>query len=474
VQGPNDLANGRPGTQYTFDSDGRPSCTTAPDGGESCTSYPSQLETDVTTTTLPEGTSDTIQSFTDIFGRTTTVKEENSGAETDTTFDFFSRVNSVSNPHYQGESGVGISYFAYDALGRKTSQEAPDTSVQTWTYSGNSLTFQDANGNQRSMGYDSAGRLLQVKEPSGTTSTPYLETDYSNYDALDNPWTITQCGGSCPGSSSRIRSFTFDGMARLTSATNPESGASTYSYDGNGNVVTKVSPAVNQPLGTQTLAYCYDPLNRMLYEFHSSSFSCSNPTGFASSYSYDSSGLSGAANDIGMLTDEKSYAGSTLVSDRALFEYDAMGRLQKEQQCIFGNCTTMAFQPNYTWDTSGKQLSYSTGISPISTVNPLTFNYSYDTSGRLETISSNWADPTHPSTLFTAQAGQSSSCANPRQTAYAAFGGLMGANLGNGLALSRAYDVRLRLNCEIDNGSINSPATSGSGTVTITGLEQSK
>jgi len=41
--------------------------------------------------------------------------------------------------------------------------------------------------------------------------------------------------------SSRNRSFTYDDLGRLTSATNPENGTVQYSsYDGNGNLLTKV------------------------------------------------------------------------------------------------------------------------------------------------------------------------------------------------------------------------------------------
>lgn len=50
----------------------------------------------------------------------------------------------------------------------------------------------------------------------------------------------------------------------------------------------------------------------------------------------------------------------------------------------------------------------------------------------------------------------------------------MNATIGNGLTLNRVYDVRFRTTCETDTGSGLANATSGSGTVTVQGSEQSK
>jgi len=44
--------------------------------------------------------------------------------------------------------------------------------------------------------------------------------------------------GVCP-SGAQPRTFAYDSLARLTSATNPESGTASYTYDNNGNLKTK-------------------------------------------------------------------------------------------------------------------------------------------------------------------------------------------------------------------------------------------
>ena len=332
---------------------------------------------------------------------------------------------------------------------------------------------------------DALGRLTQVVEPGS------LRTNYSN-DALNNLLSVNQLGGV--GDTSRTRTFSYDSLSRLLCASNPEtstaacpspysgsytSGTTGYTYDANGNVVTKTSPAVNAASGTQTIGYCYDALNRPTYKFYSGSFSCTSPSGFAASYSYDSSGISGAQNVMGRLTDEKSYAGATLASERQPYAYDPMGRLLKENQCLFGNCSASVFHPAYTYDRAGNLLTLTDGTTPnpTSSGGMLTLTNSYDGGGRLQTVTSNWVDGTHPATLFATQSGQSPPCGSSATGPYAAFGGLMNATFGSasygsGIALNRTYDNRLRMGCEIDTGEAVSTPTSGTATVTITGAEQ--
>ncbi len=63
----------------------------------------------------------------------------------------------------------------------------------------------------------------------------------------------------------RVRRFTYDSLSRLLTATNPESGQISYSYDADGNMLQKTSPAPNQTgAATQTISYCYDALHRIV------------------------------------------------------------------------------------------------------------------------------------------------------------------------------------------------------------------
>jgi YD repeat-containing protein len=62
--------------------------------------------------------------------------------------------------------------------------------------------------------------------------------------------------GTCP-SGYQSRTFAYDSLARLTNATNPESGATRYSYDKNGNLTSKTDANNN------ATALYYDGLNRV-------------------------------------------------------------------------------------------------------------------------------------------------------------------------------------------------------------------
>jgi len=90
--------------------------------------------------------------------------------------------------------------------------------------------------------YDALGNLLCVEQHGNVAGTG-CSADPSN-DAT-SPW--------------RVRRFTYDSFSRLLTAKNPESGTITYTYDADGNLLQKTSPAPNQTgTATQTVSYCYD------------------------------------------------------------------------------------------------------------------------------------------------------------------------------------------------------------------------
>ncbi len=54
----------------------------------------------------------------------------------------------------------------------------------------------------------------------------------------------------------QTRTFVYDSLKRLTSATNPESGTVTYGYDANGNLTSKIDAR------SITTTMVYDAINR--------------------------------------------------------------------------------------------------------------------------------------------------------------------------------------------------------------------
>jgi YD repeat-containing protein len=141
-----------------------------------------------------------------------------------------------------------------------------------------------------------------------------------------------------------------------------------------------------------------------------------------------------------------------------------MGRILNEQQCTPSNCASgTPYVPAYTYDLVGNVLSFTNAINTTPTVNTLSFTNGFNGAGRLQSVTSNWSDATHPPTLFAAPS-----------PSYYPPGELMNATLGSGLTLSRTYDNRLRITGETDTGGSITAATSGAAAVAITGSEQFK
>src|SRR5579864_4102910 len=184
----------------------------------------------------------------------------------------------------------------------------------------------------------------------------YFITQYS-YDALGNMLSVTQKGDPTVSSSSqwRVRTFTYDSLSRLRTATNPESGTITYSFDAGGNLLQKTSPAPNQPQGstaTQTISFCYDQLNRVTGKAYSAQ-SCPLRSPVVT-YSYD-----GGTNGIGHLTSLSDQAGS------GSYTFDALGRISSEQRTINPGAGLAAVSKNlaytYNLDNSVATLTYPSG-----------------------------------------------------------------------------------------------------------------
>jgi RHS repeat-associated protein len=188
-----------------------------------------------------------------------------------------------------------------------------------------------------------------------STNTAVLPTDPAvamrtlySYDALGNLLRVDQ-KGTAPNDSTqwRTRTFTYDSLSRLLSATNPESGAITYAYDADGNLLQKTSPAPNQTgTATQTISYCYDALHRVTGKGYGAQ-SCPLTTPVVS-YAYDS-----GTNAIGHLTSLTDQAGI------ATYTYDIMGRLASEARPIAGVSKTTSY--TYYLDGSVKTLTYPSG-----------------------------------------------------------------------------------------------------------------
>ena len=144
-------------------------------------------------------------------------------------------------------------------------------------------------------------------------------------------------------SGTQSRAFVYDSLARLKSATNPESGTTSYTYDYNGNLTYKTDSNLNDT----TLAY--DALNRITSKTYTYSSSYYTPT---VDYCYDgntqspcNTAPSGATNYlVGRLTQVTSSASTTNYS-----KYSALGDILSSSQ-ITGGSPIRSATPT-TWPT---------------------------------------------------------------------------------------------------------------------------
>jgi RHS repeat-associated protein len=171
------------------------------------------------------------------------------------TYDALNRLTQASS----GFSGFGQPpTFTYDALSRRTSITLPDGAVATYTY-------------------DAASQLTSlVHAVSGTTIAGFSYT----YDAVGNRTSLTDLTGT--------HSYLYDPLNRLTQATHPQpvNPTETFTYDPVGNRTSshlatgQAHDAANRLLEDSTFTYTYDANGNLISKRN-------GVTGEVTTYTYD-------------------------------------------------------------------------------------------------------------------------------------------------------------------------------------------
>ena len=178
-------------------------------------------------------------------------------------------------------------------------------------------------------------------------------------DVLDNLTNVSQDAQS--------RTFVYNSLSRLTSATNPESGTITFTYDNNGNLEERTDARSTKA------THLYDALNRLTRTTYSAGTAVATPT---VNRCYDGKTWNGAfcsgfrtVPNYGRITHVDSS-----VSESA-FAYDKLGRVSSSSQETDG--PTHNFTYTYKRNDALANQTYPSG---------LTVGYAYDDAGRLEQI----------------------------------------------------------------------------------------
>jgi RHS repeat-associated protein len=450
-----------------------------------------------------------------------------------TTYDSMSRVYSTSNPFCStSDPTYGLTYFAYDGLGRKIQTTLPDGAVSTIAYIGNTTETTDPPNGTTSVQHiqqvDGLGRLTNVCEvglssQTGVTASAcgtYISgfgtpTTYTNfqangslttytYDPLGNMLSVNQHGQS--------RTFNYDALSRLLCASNPENsfavcpatntgvyvtGTDGYAYSSSSNAC---SPSAGVPCtrtdarGVQT-NYLYDSMSRLTSKSYSGSVGGTAVSDLTSCYLY---GTTQSKNTVGRLIAEwqqlQSVSGCSAVPSSAIAvryhsSYDAMGRLLLDQQCLTGStCSATTGNFVYSYNLLGNPVQSNNGIFASTvgatqtatqnttsiTAPSLTWKTSYDIADHINYV----GVQDQPSTSVFPTATYSFAPTLLLPTSYDPFSHLTGAQLGipNGLTtqaikIARQYDNRGRIVNETDSGEVVTPATPSAGEITLTGVE---
>ena len=438
-------------SSFSYDSLARMLSASFPGGGSAAFSYP-DLVTVKRSQAIDSSRSLLVEAKFDGLGRLIRKATANDGTgaswiQGDTCYDGDSR-SSFTSYAYQSSSADSArdcsgattpgDGYSYDGLDRVTSIVHSDGSSILKSYKGAAVMTTDEGSGvtgrlSRVSQPDALGRLISVCEVSAPTGpgnpamlgfgatavacgqdiaqNGYLTT--YQYDALGNLLSENQGGYTA-------RTFHYDGVSRLTDATNPESGLVTYTYWPDGMVNTRKRPLPNQTATDSshqvTTTYTYDELHRQR------SISYDKGTTPTSNFNYDEATVAGhsTVNGIGHLTSE--YTANT---GEYFWNFDQMGRAKGRSQCVPSRTNPAVCSSNYDFSYT---VNYLGAELTAGLPTGVTLTSAYDAAARLQSLSSNLADNQHPSALLAS-------------AQYGPFG-MTGATLGNIYTEQLAYTTR--------------------------------
>jgi RHS repeat-associated protein len=382
-----------------------------------------------------------------------------------TTYNSVGQVASVTNPYFcdgtncsPADATYGFTTYNYDALGRVADVGStpavtlPDGNTNHIVYTNRAKLVTDGAGIQRASQSDGLGRLQYVCDGigavaqannaspstcSGVDGSPSGFLATYGYDALNN---LTSASvGAHSGYSGQTRSFTYDGLSRMLTSTNPESGTVTNVYDTGsaGDLFTTTLPKPNASSGTVTACYgswsgssCtssgWDAMHRLTYVSFSDG---SNPIGYA----YDSNNVWGTPvnNPKGRMV-----LANHATQGAALFSYDTGGRLINTWQCTPINCGSSSYPLSYTYNYVNQPQATTDAAGN-------TFSKAYNAAGEVTSVQSSKTGTNYPQYLLT-------------NISYNALGEVVSATYGDGIVRTNTYD-KMGRPTEIQDGTTSSP-----------------
>ncbi|MDO3384918.1 RHS repeat-associated core domain-containing protein [Gilvimarinus sp. SDUM040013] len=309
---------------------------------------------------------------------------DSAGNETIYTLDDYSNVTKTEFKNSQGDILFSQTY-EYNKLNRLLkSISGEDVAETSYAYDalGNLTQSTDALNRVTTREYDALNQVSSMVD--GLTQT----TSFSH----DEDGQLT--GVTDPNN--HTTSYTYNGFGEVTQLTSPDTGVTTYEYDEAGNRTAQVDAR-----GVRT-EYSYDALNRLTQVRYPSDSSLDV------TYTYDQ-----GTNGIGRLTRIDDATGYTT------YGYDAWGNVTSQTQVTGGHTYTVGY--SYNADNQLESVAYPSGN---------VVNYSFSAIGNV-------------SDVILTSGGTTGNLATG--IGYLPFGPSTGWTLGNGLVVSRDFDLDYRL-----------------------------
>ncbi len=382
----------------SYDGSARPSQTTSPHGA--VTNYGYSL-------TAPHRTATTnnkwVKTTLDGLGRPIKVEAgygttpATTVSVVDTEYDVcactpMGRVKRVSQPHAPGGTVYWTTY-TYDGMGRTLTVSHPNgTGTTTYSYSANTVTVTDPTGKWKKYVSDAMGNLTQVIEPNPAGGAD-LTSNYT-YNVVNQLTQVSMTRGAV----TQTRTFNYDSTTlRLMSATNPETGTVSYTYNANGTVATKTDAKGQQ------VVYTYDGSNRLTQAKRYASVGGIELTCERTTFYYDTNPFDGTFSQytIGRPTAAEYSLPGCWIGDRYAFKemysYTRAGLTTKKRLRVTADqapANPRDLDAVYTYDNEGKMtaVTYPTThhndgswVSDPGT----TFTYTFDDMGRPNKLNEN-------------------------------------------------------------------------------------
>jgi RHS repeat-associated protein len=305
--------------QYTYDSNGYLTQTSAPDSTTIIYTYdPATLQT----ASVIDADGHTTSSQYDSLGNRTQLKDA-LGHVTKYTYEpVFNMLTSMTDPLGR------VTKYSYDGHGNRIKETDPLGQTRTWTYdsNGNILTETDKDVNTTTYVYDAFGNRTQITDAVGNITT-------MTYDAVGNMTSMTDAR-------SNTTSYQYDGLNRLIVVTDPTVHTDQTFYDGEGNRTQTIdrdghSTSYQYDL-RQRLIKTTDALNHAetyTYDRNDNRISLTDRNGHLTTYGYDVQNRQNKVKDALGDTTTTGYDGvGNVVSvidangHTTSFSYDALNR----------------------------------------------------------------------------------------------------------------------------------------------------